>query len=144
LSYIGYSRKKIEAQFLSMQMHISYLRSLEDSPRVRAVCLKYLQGYSIFFFPELPEVMEKAQHLAASLGGKLIPPKLPWKYDWLRKLFGWRLAKQAWVCLPAFKESLVRRWDRTLANLEKHEPRGDLLARHSNDAPDSALNGKVS
>ena len=35
LSYIGTSNKKLEAQFLSMQLHIRYLRSFEDSPRVR-------------------------------------------------------------------------------------------------------------
>src|SRR5262249_32240842 len=38
LSYVGRCDRKMEALFLSMQLHIGYLRSLEDSPRVRAAC----------------------------------------------------------------------------------------------------------
>ena len=36
LSYIGTSEKKREAHWLSLQLHIGYLRSLEDSERARA------------------------------------------------------------------------------------------------------------
>ena len=39
VSYIGGSDRKRDAQWLSMKMHIDYLRSLEDSERTRVVCL---------------------------------------------------------------------------------------------------------
>src|SRR5271165_58358 len=35
LSYIGRSKKKQDAQLLSMQLHVKFIRSLEDSDRVR-------------------------------------------------------------------------------------------------------------
>jgi len=41
--------KKLEAQWLAMQMYIQYLRSLEDSDRVRAVCVCYLQNWFPYF-----------------------------------------------------------------------------------------------
>src|SRR5262249_27206652 len=46
------SRKKLEAQWLAMQMHIKYLQSLEDSNRVRAACVRYLQNWFPHFYPE--------------------------------------------------------------------------------------------
>ncbi len=45
LSYIGLSSSKMEAQMCSMQLHIRYLRSLEDSQRVREACVTYLQNW---------------------------------------------------------------------------------------------------
>src|SRR6516162_8697443 len=55
LSYIGRSDKKRDAQLLSMQLHVKYIRSLEDSERVRAACLNYLQTWLINFYPERPD-----------------------------------------------------------------------------------------
>ena len=45
LSSIDQSDKKLESQFLSMQLHVEYLRSLEESERVRAASLTYLQTW---------------------------------------------------------------------------------------------------
>src|SRR5438067_1580342 len=45
LSYIGRSDRKMEAQWLSMQLNVRYIRSLEDSPRVRKACVNYLQTW---------------------------------------------------------------------------------------------------
>jgi hypothetical protein len=118
LSYIGRSRKKAEAQFLGMKMQIGYLRSLQDNPRVRAACLKYLQTWLIHFYPNRPDIVEEAQRLAVELGGELKPPPLRWKYAWMRALFGYELAKRAQLLLPQVKSSLARGWDKTLSHLE--------------------------
>ena len=71
LSYIGQSARKIDAHWLSMQLHIRYLRSLEDSARVRIACLSFLQTSLIYFYPEYPAIIEQAQRLAKELGGQL-------------------------------------------------------------------------
>ena len=55
LSQLEVSDKKLESQFRSIQMHIDYLRSLEDSEQTRAACLKYLQSWPLFFYPERAE-----------------------------------------------------------------------------------------
>jgi glycosyltransferase involved in cell wall biosynthesis len=44
LSYIGFSDRRREAQWISMKLHIQYVRSLEDSPRARAACVAYMQN----------------------------------------------------------------------------------------------------
>ena len=45
ISYIGTSNKKKDSLLLSMKLHIEYLRSLEDSERVRKACLMYMQNW---------------------------------------------------------------------------------------------------
>ena len=118
LSYIGRSNKKLEAQFLSMQLHIAYLRSLEDSERTRTACLRYLQKYMFDFCPERPDIVDQMQGLAASLGGQLRPPTSSWKYAWIEKAFGWELAKQAQLNLPQLKHSLLKYCDKALYRLQ--------------------------
>src|SRR5262249_31404671 len=49
LSYIGRSSRKIEAHFHSMELHIAYIRSLDDSARVRKACVNYLQTWLVDF-----------------------------------------------------------------------------------------------
>jgi hypothetical protein len=119
LSHVGVSDKKKYALLLSMQSHVKYIRSLEDSDRVRAACLAYLQSYMINFYPERPDIVAELEKLAGTLGGRLEAPRLRWKYAWIKSLFGWDLAKRAQIQLPEVKASLMRSWDRVLYKLEK-------------------------
>ena len=80
LHYIGRSSRKIEAHFHSMQLHIDYIRSLDDGPRVRSACLNYLQTWLADFYPERPDIIERAQKLAEEMGGRLRTPQFSWKY----------------------------------------------------------------
>jgi len=114
LSYIGRSGRKLDAQWLSMKLHIDYLRSLEDSSRARAVCAKYLQNWLVFFYPERLDLVEQMQQRAEELGGKLSVPKLSWKYSWIEPILGVALASRAQVFLRQLKWSLVRFWDKAL------------------------------
>jgi len=122
LSFIGQSERKMEAQFLSMQMHIAYLQSLEDSERSRAACVRYLQKYMFDFCPERPDIVKQMQQLAAALGGSLHPPQSTWKYVWIEKLFGWGVAKRAHFFVPRLKHGALQFWDRTLYRLTRQEP----------------------
>ena len=120
LSYIGRSYGKMESQFRSTQMHIGYLRSLEDSDRIRTACIRHLQNMLINFFPERIDLVTQAEHMAAQLGGRLeVPPRLSWKYSWIGRLFGQSLAKQAHLFLPEIRWSLLRFWDRALRSFER-------------------------
>jgi glycosyltransferase involved in cell wall biosynthesis len=119
LSYIGNSDRKREAQWCSMQLHIGYVRSLEDSARVRAACVKFLQNWMVYFYPERIDIFEQAEALSKELGGNLEVPRLSWKYSWIKQLFGWPLARRAQLFLPNIKWSFVRFWDRTLFRIEK-------------------------
>jgi glycosyltransferase involved in cell wall biosynthesis len=121
LSYIGHSEKKMVAQLCSMELHLRYIRSLEDSPRVRDACLTYLQNWLVFFYPDRPDLVKQLDEMAANLGGKLQPPPLSWKYSWIAALFGRKQAKRAQVLLPRIKWSLIQRWDKTLFQIEGHK-----------------------
>lgn len=107
LSYIGHSDKKLEAQWISMMLHIRYLQSLEDSPRVRAACIRYLHDWMTFFYPVRPDIFGKAQKMAEDFGGQLTAPRLSWKYCWIEAMFGWRLARRAQVFMPGVRWSLA-------------------------------------
>jgi GT2 family glycosyltransferase len=119
LSHIGNSARKLDAHWLSMQLHIGYLRSLEDSDRVRTACLRYLQNCLIYFYPEMVHIVKQAQQLARDIGGQLGPPRLSWKYFWLKSCFGWRLAKRSQIFLLTFRWSAARSWDKVMSRLER-------------------------
>ena len=119
LSYVGRSERKVEAHWRSMQLHIRYIRSLEDSDRVRAACVRYLESCLIYFYPERADIVIQAERLAMELGSQLKPPRLPWKYSWIQALFGWGMAKRLQLFLPSVRWSVERWWDRLLFRLER-------------------------
>jgi glycosyltransferase involved in cell wall biosynthesis len=118
LSSIDRSDKKLESQFLSMQLHVDYLRSSEDSERVRTASLTYLQTWFGWFFQERPDLAWQLERLAATLGGRLEAPRLPWKYLWIQKLFGWTVAKQVRQHWNRCKSFVTRSWDKVLFHFE--------------------------
>jgi glycosyltransferase involved in cell wall biosynthesis len=118
LSSIDRSDKKLESQFLSMRLHIDYLRSLEQSDRARAASMTYLRTWFVWFFEERRDLAQELEQLAVAAGGKLDAPRLSWKYLWIQKLFGWTAAKQTRQYWNQCKSSIVRLWDKILFYLE--------------------------
>jgi len=118
VSFIGNSDKKKDSLLLTMKLHIQYLRSLEDSEGVRKACLAYIQTWCCNFYPERPDLMQEAQQLAASLGGRLSLPKVSWKYAWIQRLFGFAVAKRASQRWNHYKSSVMRSWDKAWFRLE--------------------------
>jgi glycosyltransferase involved in cell wall biosynthesis len=117
LSFIGMSDRKKDALLVSMKLHIQYLRSLEDSRRVREACLIYLQNWYLMFYPERSDLIDELQKLARDLDGHLETPRLRWKYAWMQPVFGWSFAKQAQNTLPQLKTSCIRNFDRVMYRL---------------------------
>lgn len=117
LSYIGFSNPKRDAQWQSMQLHIGYLRSLEDTPRTRAACVSYIQNWLLFFYPERADLIDEMQNMAHELGGTIQMPRLSWKYSWIKFLFGEKLGRRAQFVLPRLKWSVLRFGDRLLFRL---------------------------
>jgi glycosyltransferase involved in cell wall biosynthesis len=113
---------KLESLLLSMRLHVQHLRRLEDSERVRAACFDFLQRNLIHFYPQRPDLVAELQDLAAGVGQHLDAPRLPAKYEWIRKALGWEAAKRARSLAPGIRWFMVRRWDKTLANLEGRPP----------------------
>ncbi len=118
ISTIGNSNKKKDSLLLSMKLHIQYLRSVEESERVRKACLNYLQTWYGVFYPERSDLVAEIQLLAADLKGSLQEPRLRWKYAWMKPLFGWKAAKWAQQALPQLKASCIRKFDRAMYRME--------------------------
>jgi glycosyltransferase involved in cell wall biosynthesis len=118
-SYLGRSNKKMESLFLSMQLEIGYLRSLDDSKRTRAACVKFLQTWLHNFYPDRLDIVKQLEQLAATLGGQLEMPRLRWKYAWIQRLFGFEVAKRSSLFMPNLKWELIRAWDKMLFRLER-------------------------
>ena len=118
LSYIGRSDKKMEAQLLSMELHIRYVRSLQDNERVREACLTYLHNWMAFFSPDRVDLIRRAEGMAESLGSKLQPPELSWKTTWFSPFLGLERAKRVHLALSGIKWATIRQWDRALFRIE--------------------------
>jgi glycosyltransferase involved in cell wall biosynthesis len=134
LSSIGRSDKKLKSQFLSINLHVSYLRSLEESDRVRTACLAYLQTRFGRFLGERPDLARELEDLATSLGGRLKVPRLPWKYLWIQKLFGWTAAKRVRQRWNRCKSSAMIGWDKALFRLKGETWQSGLEPAEANPA----------
>jgi glycosyltransferase involved in cell wall biosynthesis len=134
ISFIGTSDKKKESLLRSMKLHIKYLRSLEESERVRKACLTYMQTWFDVFYPERMDIVEELQTLAQELQGHLELPQLRWKYAWMKPMVGFKAAKRIQTVLPQAKASITRRWEKAMFNLEN---------RATNQAPTSRVAAAV-
>jgi hypothetical protein len=118
LSYVGSSDKKIESLFLSMKLHMQYLRSLEDSERTRAACISYIRTW----LPEIclyrMDIAQQLQQLCIELGGEAKAPRLPRKYRWLERTVGWHMGRKAELTLQATRANLNVALDKAMQRWE--------------------------
>jgi glycosyltransferase involved in cell wall biosynthesis len=119
LSQIGRSDRKIEANFRSIEANIRCLLSLEDSERVRAACMRYLQTGLVYAYPERPDIVEAAGRIAEELGGRLTRPTLPRKYAPIDALFGRVTARRVQSVFQPMRWWLARLLDRTRFRLDQ-------------------------
>ncbi len=119
ISYIGTSSRKKDSLFLSMWLHIQYLRRLEESERVRKVCVTYLQNWYGCFYPDRPDLVGRLQALAGELGGTLQPPRMRPRYECIAAILGRENAKRAQRVLSTIRDSGLRTWDRAMFRLQE-------------------------
>lgn len=119
LSYIGGSNPKREALWLSIKLHIEYLRSMDDSERARSACVRYMQDCLPLLHPERPDLVTRAQELATELGCVLEGPRYPRKYAWINELFGSHAARKTQRNLPRVRWWVLRNLDRARTRLSR-------------------------
>ena len=138
LSYIGNSDKKKDSMFLSMKLHIQYIRSLEDSERVRSACITYMQNWFHHFYPSRQDIAAELQRLAAQLGGQLVEATLRPRFAWIKFALGPRGAREAQEMLPFLKRSVTRNIDRMAFGYERLKRSPDQRAGRENIGTQSA------
>lgn len=116
----GTSMKACNSLFLSLTLCIDYLLNLENSERTRTACVMYLQNWYYYFYPEKQELVGKIDALAASLGGRLSPPSLSWKYSLVLNLFGWQTTKRMIEVARLSRFWAQIQKDRLLYNIDNH------------------------
>jgi hypothetical protein len=124
----------MDAMLSSMKLHIQYIRSLEDSERVRRACLTYIRNWSAAFNPEREDIFDELQALANDVGGHIVFPGLRWKYAWMRPIFGQQTAWRAQLMLPRFKARALCSWDRWMEGLERRRGQTGSLSVGENQA----------
>lgn len=92
-----------QSLFLSHKQSIGHLLSLENTARTKAASVKLLKRWLYHFYPEKPyiypkkndllrEILIQLNDLSDELGGEVLPPDLNWKYNFIKKIFGWKMA----------------------------------------------------
>jgi len=108
------NNRKLDSLSFSLLSYIQKLRSLEDSSRTRNACSKFINRWTIYFYPERPDLFQKMQLAVDDLGGQLSPPKLRYKYQLLQRFFGWRIAKKAQHIFPAIRSVVEKQLEHFL------------------------------
>ena len=109
------NNSKLDSLAFVVLSSIKTLMSMEKSKRTRDASLKHLDRYSIYFFPDRPDILAKMQLTAKDLGGELMPPRLRGRYRWLQRIFGYRFAKKAQFTLPTIRSLTKKNWERFVA-----------------------------
>ena len=113
------SEKACKSFLLSLALSIGHLRSLEESERTRSASLALLQESLQHFYPDKTEMLEGLNTLASDLGGALMAPRLGWKSDLMRSLFGWRKGLKVIAKLREVKLVTTVRWDEWLYRMKR-------------------------
>ncbi|MBC7367682.1 MAG: glycosyltransferase [Undibacterium sp.] len=92
------SRTKSErawaSAFRSLELTVTRLRASADSPVTRHACATALQRYLYEAYPAAAACRSRAAVLVAALGGSDLSPDGGPKFNFARRLLGWKLAKR--------------------------------------------------
>lgn len=108
------THKARESLLLSLELCYQYLLALENSEKARNAALMHLQNYLIYFYPDEHELLCKYAELSKELGGCLTQPRLKYKYNLVRKIFGWKIAINMVFTVPRIKKKIFGNYDRVL------------------------------
>jgi hypothetical protein len=101
-----------------MKLHVRYLRSLEDSERVRLACLAYVRNWATAIAPDRGDLLDELSKMAVNLGGFVDPPRLRRKYAWMAPMIGRSAAWRAQLMLPRVKARVTCGIDRFISMLD--------------------------
>jgi glycosyltransferase involved in cell wall biosynthesis len=88
------SRAAVESAFHSLMRGTFHLLARRDDPEARRACANVLQDFIHTYYPGHPDLRARVATRVAELGGSHLPPDGPPRFQELRKLIGWKLARR--------------------------------------------------
>jgi hypothetical protein len=110
-------RKAMESAFLTTQLGCASLLAREDSPRIRRICASRWQEWLYRFYPEFPDLAERAEETVRSLGGSGVRMQGGILLHLLEPALGWRAVRRLQT------KSRELGWKRILSLKERHRHR---------------------
>ena len=106
-----------QSLWLSIQLCIACLISLEDSERTRIAALSRLQSYVESYCPEEAGLFREVNELAIQLRGKLTVPRFNQSKNILKSLFGQKLTKETLAIYRKLRLLAAIKFDEALYRL---------------------------
>ena len=97
------SNRAWESALSSLEKTASRLCQRESSARTRAACATAFQRFIFDAYPAAPAARSRAADLVAAHGGSNLQPAGGARFQTLRRLFGWKLARRLQKILPAHR-----------------------------------------
>lgn len=97
------SRKAVESAFHSAKMGTSHLLSLRHDEKAKLACANVLQDFIYTYYPEHPDLLQLIAQRVNQLGGSNLLPSGPPRFEKLRKVIGWKLARRLQALAGLFR-----------------------------------------
>ena len=98
-------RAGAESAFLSYTRGVDHLLNKRSDADAKRSAATILQNFIYTFYPSHPDLLAKASDRVSELGGCSLKPDGPPRFQKLRKLIGWKLARRIEVATLKFRHS---------------------------------------
>jgi glycosyltransferase involved in cell wall biosynthesis len=90
----GKSDRAKASRFYALELCMTHLLTVEDSPRTRKACANRFQRFFYEVYPDIPHICAQAEQKVKELGGSDVQPVIGSKLKPLCAVIGWRRAKK--------------------------------------------------
>ena len=101
------SPKAIDSAFRSLELGTTHLLARENSPRTRHACACAFQRFIYGVYPDMLELVQKAEAKVQLLGGCNLKPEASPLFKTFANIAGWKLAKRTQRLFYSVKSGLL-------------------------------------
>jgi glycosyltransferase involved in cell wall biosynthesis len=88
------SRRAVESAFHSLLDGTAHLLARRQDRKAKLACANLLQDFIYTYYPGHTDLRRRMEERIKELGGSNLPPSGPPRFEQLRKLTGWKLARR--------------------------------------------------
>lgn len=99
------SRKAVESAFQSIIKGTEHVLARTKSAEALRGCANMRQDFIYTFYPNHPDLMKEMVQRVQELGGSTLPPDGPPRFQKLRKLTGWKIARRIQLLAENFHQA---------------------------------------